>query len=276
MLLQRTQHFIWFSVAILIGLFLVGCGTATAQPTPTLEPTNSPAPTATAEPTNTPEPSATPEPTNTATPEATETPEPTETPEAEPTEAPLFSQDGEELEDGWIRYTVPESYMALELPSQFFTLRLQEEMLDSLFEELETLMPEASERYDIQSLFEQNVRLFALDVETDGNISAISINVGEVPLEFVVDNNLEQLKTIIPEEDIQEPVYLTVDGTDAARVDYQFPVGDVVVGGAQLYLMADGYLQIVTISYPETVAETYAPLIEEIFQRINVLDGIVS
>ncbi len=277
---------------ILLSYGLAACSRLerTPEPTPTVAPTLTVAqmgpvlpPTATI--TLTSEPSATPEPSATAS--ATLPPTATSTPTVRPSRTPTappevsFSQDGEALQDGWIRYSVPDSQILVELPEGFVVVQMNESSLDEMMDEVEQLFPEIGEEIDLRRLFEQNIRLFALDLQeveqTGGqfaaNITISVLPVGETPLEaLLLINSAEMNKqgaiNITEPRAVSYPSY----GTAQARIiDYDLPIGNTTVRGRQLYLLADETLHVMTASHLPN--ENYSALLDNIISRIQVVEG---
>lgn len=255
-------------------MMVAGCGANTPTPPPSPEPTHTPAPTATAEPTNTPEPTATAEPTPTPTPEPTATAEPTETPAPTPTAAPLFSQDGEALEDGWLRYHVPDGYIAIELPDSLFVMNLAEGNLDALAQAAEEVFPEMGQRFNLDALVAQSVRIVAVEVASGASVNVTTVNLGEVPLEDVVQSTYQSLPLLLGPVEISEPVYFEIDGEEAVRFSYAIQTEGVQSFEAtQVITIIDGVMHVISSVAPESYLETWQPLSDEIIERITIIGG---
>ncbi len=221
-----------FSIVLFVVAMLIATACGASEPAAP-EPTRTPRPTDVIPPTWTPQPTVTAKPTRTPEPIVSDS-------TSQATAEPIFGQDGEVLADGWVRYTVPDAKVAIELPEQFYTMRLDTEFMSTALEQGVDQLPAAAQQYDIAALFAQNIRLFAMELRSGANISVMTVNLGNIPIETIVEPSLQQLDQM-GVTDVSDPEYVTIDGYDAARVRYAIPLQNGgELPGQQLYIMSEG------------------------------------
>jgi hypothetical protein len=280
-------------ILILVVMLLSGCGEASAPevadlatatavpatPTHTPIPTDTPAPTDTAEPTNTPEPTVT------TPPELTDTPEPT------PTDEPPISSgafDETELENGWIKYTLPEEQVAVAFPPEWTALKLSpeflEETLAAVGENNEgTLSALSSEA--VQSMASAGIKLMALDTDPDvitratpttANLLVIELPI-ELPFDSWVELNLVQLEALANEGTLESEI-IEINGQEAARMIYTSDLitalGEADTVQIEQYLFKqEDMTYILTLAAQAEIADQYTELFPEIANTFEFLSA---
>ncbi len=183
----------------------------------------------------------------------------------------------------WEAYAVPDAGVSLRLPERFLVLNLSADQLDQIVALAEDALPAgALAGMDLKSLFEQNIRLFAIDregLEQTGGTFAPNVNVlvqptGPTTLDAVMDANEEALASI-GATTIAASERIEVDGEEAGLLDYDLPLSAAadapIVHVRQVLLLVGGNLNVVTITYPLTLESDYAPLVEEIIAQLSLL-----
>lgn len=183
----------------------------------------------------------------------------------------------EPLADGWLRYPVPDTPLTLDLPERFYVVQLEGVALDAMMAEMSALFPGVAAQFDLRTLFEQNVRLLALDVQgasENANQSALTLTVLRQP---IGDESLASVLTLTRTRmeqsgatNLSQPQPLTVAGQEAALMTYDLWVGSAIVRGSQLYILTDNTLHLLTASHPTDDTGEVAALVSEIIARVDL------
>lgn len=284
-------------VLTVVTLLAVACGPA--EPTPDIEATVAAAVEGTrlAAPTATepPVPSDTPPPTPTATmqPTATATTAPMETPVPSPTataaEVPLTASGtiSTTLKNGWVQYELSDAGFSLALPPTWVAIDLAAADLGQMLQIMGDLNPNLANLLStdvMSSLLEAGMVLYAIDTAPDsllsGGITNLNLLVTELPIELTLDSyaaiNIGQLESLFPDL-IMESERVELGGREAERLLYTAEM-TALFGPAPMqfdqYLSLDGMtVYVLTLTTPTELAESYAPIFEEIAASVQFLDS---
>lgn len=209
----------------------------------------------------------------TAMPSATARPR--ATPTAPAVQAP--PPEREVIGDGWLRYPVPDTPLTVEVPERFYVVQLEGVALDAMMTEMSALFPGVAAQFDLRTLFEQNVRLLALDVQgasENANQSALTLTVLRQPIgEESLASVLALTRTRMEQSgatNLSEPQPLTVADQEAALLTYDLWVGSAIVRGTQLYILTDNTLYLLTAAHPTDDTGEATTLVNEIIERVDV------
>jgi hypothetical protein len=282
---------------MLLTLLVAACGPA--EPTAdvertvaaALEATQSAAPSATPTPvpTNTDTPAPTPTPT--AAPSETPTPAPSDTPPPSPTATeepePASGIITTPMEDGWVRYELPDVGVFLSLPPEWTALDLAAGDLDQLWEAVGELNPSLTNLMSsevVRSLIAAGMVLYAIDTSPEslmsGGITNLNLLVTELPIDMPLDSytalNIGQLESLFPDLELTSE-RVELGGREADKLIYTAEMGGLT-GAASMqftqYLTMDANTAyILTLTTPAELAEGYEPVFERIAESVRFPEG---